>query len=255
MIYAIVFDMDETLGFFQQINYLWHLFKGIYNNINNNLFKEILNLYPEYIRPNLLEILNFLKLKKQQNKCSNIIIYTNNKTSKEWVTLIQNYFNEILKYDLFDKIICAFKINDKIIETNRTSYNKKFDDLIRCSYLDPKTNICFIDDKFYPEMIKNNLVYIKLKKKYIFELDKEVIFKRLNESNIIKNNLPNNTILIVKNNYNYINKFNNDSIEIHEIVSKKIMYYLNKFLTNKKTLKRKFKQNNNNSNTKKIFKY
>ena len=61
MKYAIVFDMDETLGFFQQINYLWHLILKLNNKINENLFKYLLNLYPEFIRPNILEILTYLK--------------------------------------------------------------------------------------------------------------------------------------------------------------------------------------------------
>lgn len=252
MKYAVVFDMDETLGFFQQINYLWHLLLKINNNINKNLFKEILNLYPEFIRPNLIQILNYLKEKKQQNRCSNIIIYTNNRTSKEWVTLIQNYFNELINYDLFDKIICAFKINNIILENNRSSYEKTFNDFIKCSLLDPKTNICFVDDKYYPDMNKNNLIYIQIKK-YIYELNKNVLFERLYKSILItKNYISQNILDKAYKNFNYLYKNENVNINIHKIVSKKLLYHLNKFFYKNFTLKKKLI---NTNRTKKNIKY
>lgn len=251
MKYAIVFDMDETLGFFEQINYLWHSMLKINNNINNNLFKEILNLYPEFIRPNLIQILKYLKEKKEQNRCSNIIIYTNNRTSKEWVTLIQNYFNEIINYDLFDKIICAFKINNKILEINRTSYDKSFDDLIKCSFIDPKSNICFIDDKYYPDMNKNNLIYIQIKK-YIYELNKNILFERLYKSTLVRKNIiKKNIIDKLYKNFDYVYKNQNVNIEIHKIISKKLLYHLNKFFYKNFTLKKKLFSN---SKTKKNIK-
>ena len=239
MKYAIGFDMDETLGFFQQINYLWHLILKLNNKINENLFKYLLNLYPEFIRPNILEILTYLKIKKLENKCSNIIIYTNNKTSKEWVTLIQNYFNEMINFDLFDRIICAFKINNIIIEKNRTTNNKTFEDLIKCSFLDSKSKICYIDDKYYPDLNKNNLIYIKVKE-YYHEISKDILFKRLKESFLVKKNIiSKNLLLNIFNNYKYTNKFNKENTEIHKIVSKKIMFHLVKFFSNNKTLKKK----------------
>lgn len=250
MKYAIIFDMDETLGFFQQINYIWHLIKNINEersnqNINNNIFINIFDLYPEFIRPNIFKILEYLKIKKQNNKCSNVIIYTNNKTSKEWVQIIQNYFNHKLKFNLFDKIICAYKINNIIIENKRNSVDKTFDDLISCTQIDQNSKICFIDDKFYPKMIKNNLIYIKLKQ-YIYQLDKQVIFNRLNQSKLINKNI----LIQLFNKYNYINNYKNENVDIHNIIGKKLLQHLNKFFSSNITIKKKIY----NNKTKKFIK-
>lgn len=250
MKYVIVFDLDETLGSFKQINYLWHTLKKIYyfinkKEINNNFINNIFDLYPEFIRPNLLQILKFLIEKKKEKKCSNIIIYTNNKTSKEWVTLIQNYFNEKLNYNLFDKIICAFKINNIKIEDNRTSSDKSFNDLIKCSYIDPNSNICFIDDKYYKEMNKNNILYIKVRK-FIYTLDKNTLFKRLYESKLVKENkISSKVIKNLENNYKFYSEYENEDIIIHSILAKKLFNYINNFFSKKKTLKKKLNYMNN----------
>ena len=258
MKYAIIFDMDETLGFFQQINYLWHSLKKINYNyygstLNNNYFSKILDLYPEFIRPNLVLILNYLKNKKIENKCSSVIIFTNNQTSKEWVTLIQNYFNEKIDYNLFDKIICAYKINEKIIEENRNHESKTFDDFIQCTRLDPRTNLLFLDDKYYPKMNKNNLMYIKIRQ-FTYTFEKDILLNRLINSDIVKNNLIQKNIVInFINNYNYRNKYINEDINIHKILSKKILQHLNKFFSHYKTLKMKIYNKNTRKNNKSVY--
>ena len=258
MKYAIIFDMDETLGFFQQINYIWHRLKEIYYNyygtsINDNYFSKILDLYPEFIRPNIMYILNYLKNKKIENKCSNVIIFTNNQTSKEWVTLIQNYFNEKINYKLFDKIICAYKIDDKVIEHNRNHETKTFDDFIQCTRLDPRTNLFYLDDKYYPRMNKNNLMYIKIRQ-FTYTLDKDVLLNRLLNSAIVKNNLIKKHLIIsFFNIYNYKKKFVNESINIHKILSKKIIEHLNNFFSHYKTLKIKIYNKNTRKNRKLIY--
>lgn len=235
MQYAIVFDMDETLGFFKQINYLWHLLKSNNKEITNKDFNNILDLYPEYLRPNILELLTFLKSKKMAKLCSNIIIYTNNKTSLEWITLIQKYFNNKVNYNLFDKTIGPFKIKEKILEKNRTSYKKSYEDLLRCTNFYDDVKICFIDDKMHKDMINKNVVYIKIKP-YTYELNKDIIFYRLYR--LYNNNSFLSRLKSIENNYKYINENINSNYDIHNIITKKIIIFINNFLNNKnKTLK------------------
>jgi hypothetical protein len=58
---VVVFDMDETLGYFIQFSYFWENLKVYFNEQNNAVklkqlednFKKILGLYPEDIRPNI----------------------------------------------------------------------------------------------------------------------------------------------------------------------------------------------------------
>lgn len=77
--------------------------------------------------------------------------------------MIQNYFHYKLKYQLFDKIIGAFKVNGEIIEVCRTSHGKSMKDLINCTKLPSNSQICFIDDQNHSEMHNENVLYINLK--------------------------------------------------------------------------------------------
>jgi hypothetical protein len=62
---------------------------------------------------------------------------------------------------LFDQIICAFKINNVVVESQRTSHTKSFSDFVRCTVVPPTANICFIDDTFFPQMHKDRVFYLQ----------------------------------------------------------------------------------------------
>jgi hypothetical protein len=252
---VIVFDIDETLGFFQEINYLWQLIKNIISNVNSSEFFKLLDLYPEFLRPNILIILKYIKNAKINNKCTNVMIFTNNQTSTEWITLLVDYFNFKLKYILFDKIIGAFKIRGKLIELNRTSHIKKYNDFINCSKLPFDTKICFIDDKYYNTMENKNLIYIKIKP-YIYEIPKDILFNRFyNNFTQFDSKININFIHRIENKFNYIFLNKNEDIQIHKILSKKILQYIKNFLINKplNTTIKNLKKNTiiNNNKTKK----
>ena len=61
----VVFDLDETLGYFMELGMFWDsLTNYIKNNklqipIDQKLFNKILDLYPEFLRPNIIGILKF----------------------------------------------------------------------------------------------------------------------------------------------------------------------------------------------------
>ena len=80
------------------------------------------------------------------------MIFTNNNGPNNWVTLIKEYIHKKLKYNLFDQIIRAFKVNGKQIELCRTSHNKSHKDFINCTNLPENTEICFIDDVLHKKM-------------------------------------------------------------------------------------------------------
>jgi hypothetical protein len=69
----VVFDLDETLGYFMEFGMFWDAMhdylkeKHFLNEIkvDQHLFNELLDLYPEFLRANILNILNYLKKKKQ----------------------------------------------------------------------------------------------------------------------------------------------------------------------------------------------
>jgi len=237
---VVVFDLDETLGYFIQLSFFWKLIM-VYLKKNNEIYKlnqedfnNVLDLYPEFIRPDMYSILKYLEFKKKENLCDNVMIYTNNQFSKKWVYLIKKYFEYKINYNIFDNIICAFKINNQRVEMLRSSHEKTHNDFIRCTKLPKNTQICFIDDNYYPDMDSNIIYYINVKS-YIYNLKIETIIHRFLFSiigkNIIKN--ENNFIEFIRiNTFEYnksIEKKDKKEYEIDKIITKKIFTYLEEF--------------------------
>ena len=163
--YVIVFDLDETLGSFSQPYKFWYNLKNFLDDerLDEQYFFNFLELFPEFLRTNIFKLLKNVKQKKINNVCNNVLIYTNNNGPKWWANLIKNYFHYKLKYQLFDKIIHAFKVNGKIIEVCRTSHGKSHRDFIKCTKLPTNTKICFIDDQYHQEMHNDNVLYFQIK--------------------------------------------------------------------------------------------
>ena len=66
----VVFDLDETLGYFTEFGIFWDCLIYYFKNKNEETltqsdFNDILDLFPEFLRPNIINILNYLKNKKQ----------------------------------------------------------------------------------------------------------------------------------------------------------------------------------------------
>jgi hypothetical protein len=186
----VVFDLDETLGCFTQFSIVLNCLKNYINiknksNLTTDDFNNILDLFSEYLRPNIINILNYLRKKKQTNICHKVMLYTNNIGPREWVEKIIAYLERKIDYKLFDQIISAFKVNGKIVEVCRTTNEKTYDDFIKCTKLPLNAEICFIDDIIHPEMATDNIYYINVKP-YYYDYSFEEIIKRLKKSETIK---------------------------------------------------------------------
>ena len=260
----VVFDLDETLGYFMELGMFWDAlnayikYKKINLSINQDLFDRILDLYPEFLRPNILGILNYLKHKKEKKHCNKLIIYTNNQGPLEWANYIIKYFEKKINYKMFDQIIAAYKVQGKRVEICRTTHMKSHSDLIKCTKIPDGTQICFIDDVYHPKMANDNINYINVNP-YIYDLDFNDMIDRFINSNILSND--NQTSItrtfifnfLKKYKYEYVEK-TNSSQNIDKIISKKILYYLDQFFKKKsikiQTNKTKKQKNNNNKNIK-----
>jgi hypothetical protein len=249
----VVFDLDETLGYFSEFGMFWYGlvdFIKIHNigiSIDQDLFDSTLDLFPEFLRPNIINILNYLKKKKMIKHCNKLMIYTNNQGPEEWAQQIQKYFETKMNYKLFDQIIKAFKINDKQVELSRTSHMKNHKDLISCTKIPETTEICFLDDVFHPGMVNDRIYYINIKP-YLHDLPFDTMIDRLVNSQILikidKNILETMKVYILK----YMKKFNHTYVEktkesqdIDKILSKQILYHLHIFFnktTNKYTARK-----------------
>ena len=134
---VIVFDLDETIGSFADLEILWSALGELdFFKQTQDTFNELLDLYPEFLRYGILNILDFLHYKKQKGHCYRLFIYTNNRFPKKWTSMCINYLEQKQRvHGLFDQLICAFKIDGVVIEPNRTTSVKTHSDFIRCSLL------------------------------------------------------------------------------------------------------------------------
>ena len=248
----VVFDLDETLGYFVEYGIFWDCLNKYLLNENYQLtqkdFNEILDLFPEFLRPNIINILNYLKNKKQSKCCHKMMIYTNNQGPKKWAQQIILYFESKINYKLFDQIIAAFKINGEKIEICRTSHDKSHSDLIKCTQIPIDTEICFLDDNYYPEMAHKNVYYINIKP-YIHDLSFKTMIMRFLSSNLGKKLIEKDKTIkfmtsmmseFKKYNFTCLDK-NQDENEIDKILSKEILTHLQEFFN--KSLKTKSRYN------------
>lgn len=183
----VVFDLDETLGYFTQFGIFWdsliHYFKTKNVELSQNEFNYTLDLFPEFLRPNIIHILLYLKNKKKGKHCHKMMIYTNNNGPREWANHIISYFERKIHFKLIDQLIAAFKINGQKVEICRTTHNKTHQDFIKCTKIPHDTKICFMDDTFYPEMTNDNIYYINVKP-YYCDLPFDEMLERFKNSDI-----------------------------------------------------------------------
>jgi len=235
---VITFDLDETLGSFGELYILWQsitmCFEKNENTINmDSLFIKIMDLYPEFLRHGILNILGYLYNKKLSGHCSKVFLYTNNQCygaeNSKWLSFIIGYIhNKICSQEmiLFDKIICAFKINNQVVEPLRTTHNKTYSDFIRCSLLPKSAEICFIDNTYYNRMLNDRVYYIQ-PRSYYHNLSKNEIIGRLHK---VLDLQPLDFKFIddlFSKKYIGSQKMINLSLDI--MVSQKIMYHLKEF--------------------------
>jgi hypothetical protein len=243
---VFVFDLDETIGSFHEAGILW---KIIESELQTD-FNTLMDLYPEFLRYGIFQIIDFIINTKKKGKCDKLYLYTNNINSPEFPKLISEYLKYKLNIedDVFDKIINAFKVNNKIIEHNRTTHKKTYDDFINCTVLPDNIKLCFIDDKYYSKMENEKIYYIQpspyyhnLTNKEIIQRFSKSIFNR--DDNMDKiNSILNNPCIDYKYE-DYIIRENSKENKENKKIYKKIMYYIKDFLylTNRNEKTRKIR--------------
>lgn len=193
----VVFDLDETLGYFTQFGVVWDAWIDVVGEqaATQSAFDALLDQFPEYLRPNIMSILHYIQQQKVLRRCSKVMIYTNNNGPRSWAEHIVRYFDAQLSSSfqeadgeegvgvgvgvglgerdrgserripgtLFDQVIAAFKVNGQTVELGRTSHHKSHQDLIRCTRLPETAQICFIDDTLHPQMVHEHIYYIRVK--------------------------------------------------------------------------------------------
>lgn len=275
MINAIVFDLDETIGHFTQLYTLWDTLCDVCLSSpkvslpSQELFNHLLDSFDDYLRPMIMNIFRYLREKKTTMRNICIMIYTNNNGPKNWTLMIRHYIQSKLNYELFDNVICAFKVDGKIVEPCRTTYQKTYADLVRCTTIPKTAKIFFIDDQYHEKMKHDNVYYIKIKP-YVFEYSLKQILNNIQSPPIteyIKKHFGVNKTVFIRNfERHYNSKYHIATTEDHTStkiarnvdmsVGKQILKYLKDFFKDvieiRQTRKvrsnsKKSKHNNNRS--------
>jgi hypothetical protein len=243
----VVFDLDETLGYFTEFGIFCDCLNEYFKNedYSDTHFNELLDLYPEFIRPKMINALLYLKSKKLDDKCYKVMIYTNNQGDRSWAINIKKYFDNKVEYELFDKIIAAFEVRGQRVEIERTSHDKKMDDFVRCSKLPENIEVCFIDDLYHSGMVDDKVYYINVKP-YKYQISIEKMINTFLDSKL-GNNVADkedfiNSIQHEYKEYNYrIDEKTKEEQEVDEIVGKRMLQHLKQFFREKsnKTIKKK----------------
>jgi hypothetical protein len=238
----VVFDLDETLGCFVQFGVFWDAFITYMKLVNKekmdqnqDVFNEFLDLYPEFLRPYVLTILEYLKTQKQNGVCDAVMIFTNNHGPPSWAEHIKKYLEYKINYKLFDKVIGAYEVDGVIREKCRTSHEKSYRDLLRCANIHVPTKVCFVDDLLHRSMVNPNVDYIKINP-YVFHLPPLLIVERALKSHFVEKYVPDdgffkNYIMISMSKYRFhFNKKTKMEYDVDIIATKKTFQYIQKFL-------------------------
>jgi hypothetical protein len=202
----IVFDLDETIGCFVDLNILWNkILKKVKIDCNQNVFNSVLDLYPEFFRTNIFHILKFLHKKKKNGECKKVFLYTNNNCGNDWSSMIVEYIHykmNIAPELLFDDIVdsCEF-------DSRRDTHHKTYNDFVNCAMLSKNATIGFIDNSLHKGMKHEKVYYIK-PKSYYHPYSRNEIVEKLINSKVYKKLFTNieieNELLKLLNNYNNI---------------------------------------------------
>lgn len=251
---VIVFDLDETLGCFVELG----AFCGIIEKYNRRKltfeeFYNIMDIFPEFLRPNILSILRYLKDKKQKGDLYKVFIYTNNQGPKQWAENIRLYLERKIDYKLFDKVIGAYKVNGKIVEHTRSTHDKTITDFVRSTNLPNNTQICFVDDLYHAKMDNGHVYYINIMP-YTVSLSPRIMAERYYKHN---SNLINNKHVFINHIIRQMNRYNIDIVSKSYLdnkqdsnISKQLFVNLRNFLRKMKNKTKKVKSNKPNRTNK-----
>tara|TARA_Y100000389_G_scaffold139640_1_gene137399 strand:- start:535 stop:1326 length:792 start_codon:yes stop_codon:yes gene_type:complete len=242
---CIVFDLDETLGFFAQISRIWMTLYSLNNNtLTNQDFFNLCDLFPKIIRPGIFKLLTYLNKIKGKN-IGKVVLYTNNMGPPSWAVMIIDYIQYKIKAKVFDVIIPGHVGKGSC----RTTKLKTYDDLLHCAKLSTKTKICFIDDQPHAKLNEHKMVTSVMVNAYNYFYTNNEIFHQL------KKYKPYKEIYLVnikKNLEEYLLEYNskpNENTDIYKDIN--TFLHIKKALTSSKKKKKKQKKQKRKKNTKK----
>lgn len=175
----IIFDLDETIGTFYECSMIYEAFAHtLKKKIKNSDFFKVIDTFPEFFRPGIFDIFNYLK----DIKDIEINLYTNN-PYKTWVYMIKAYIEEKIGKKIFKHVIYGWKKFDGAnADTRRTTNAKTLTEYNRIIDNKKHLKMLFLDDTLHARMICVNMTYLHLKPYKIGKPINYFITKYLNSS-------------------------------------------------------------------------
>lgn len=214
---CIIFDLDETLGYFTQIYIITLRFQSLYDiKLRYTDYHHLFNEFENIFRPGIFVLLAYLNALKKKYPIK-IILYTNTTMCDTFINHIITYINNKIhsKKNIFNNIIT-------LTSSCRKYLTKQFTDLHKCiSYLATGYVFLIIDnekqlmlDKLYSKlMIVNSYKY-----SYLISNIWNSIHKQLNIKK--KYNILDNKFINGNNNIELYDISKNDVLKLFPIINK-----------------------------------
>jgi hypothetical protein len=172
----VVFDLDETLGYFTELSIIWNCLKTVMNLHTTAQFHKLCQVFEnDFFRPGIFRTMAYLRDNRDKVK---VVLYTNNTGSIAWLKMILSYMeNKVGAPGLFDTIVPGFDPRGPSTQM-RTSYNKTYEEIKRCAKIPHDAKVIFFDDLEHPGMLDKNVTYIKVKP-YVRSLSSSYIIRKL----------------------------------------------------------------------------
>lgn len=178
----VIFDFDETLGSFSEMNLIVHTLYSLRTKQDitfTEITFHICSLFPDYFRKDIFSALEFIRKSKENKDIHKIVMYTNNNGGKYWVSSVLEYIHHVLGCNLFDEVITSYQCLDEEQNDNRRiSQEKQIADIKKIMYLHPHSEFIFFDDRYHEKMDSEFVYYIKINP-YIYSYDIEHILYQL----------------------------------------------------------------------------
>lgn len=214
---CIIFDLDETIGYFSQIYIIILRLEALYKiTLSYNQYRNIFEKYENIFRPGIFVLFAYLNALKKKYDFK-IILYTNTTLSDSFLSNIIKYLNERIhnRDSIFDDIIT-------LRSSCRNGIKKQFSDIYKClGYLNNGYVFLIIDndnhsklDKLYSKLIKVN--------NYNYNYLISDIWNGLHEILMLKKryNIVDKMIIDGDKNMKIYNECKNDILNLFSVINK-----------------------------------
>lgn len=199
----LVFDLDETIGYFSQMYAIVNKFEEINRiKLNSQEIIQLLEYFHKVFRPGIFTYIAYLVILKKKYK-SLFVLYTNTHLSDKWIMAIVKVINKHANSVFFDKFITLKSIC-------RISVAKTLNDLVCCLRIsNQEFNYMVLDNVYHHKLNTETCVY-KIVKSFVYIYENKDVWIYLHtlksielskqvQSNVLNNAFVSNSYLDILN--------------------------------------------------------